>query len=168
MVSNLLHGYNRVVISVLFMIHRHNSIYRYSMYHQCLCSRVGLGYHQSGVFNPGINIQPPMTQCSCLEPCDHPQRDKQHHLYLLPHCITLLIPSTLYQNHPSHQTQIKSANMPLVVPGLTSNSGDNDQTNKWMNELVGKKLGDSSNETVRYFLLCKTNLRSLLAAREYR
>jgi hypothetical protein len=40
--------------------------------------------------------------------------------------------------------------MPLVVPGLTSNSGDNDQTNKWMNDLVGKKLGDSSNETVRY------------------
>ena len=24
--------------------------------------------------------------------------------------------------------------MPLVVPGLTSNSGDNDQTIKWMNE----------------------------------
>ena len=40
--------------------------------------------------------------------------------------------------------------MPLVVPGLTSNSGDNDQTNKWMNDLVGKKIGDSSNETVRY------------------
>ena len=43
--------------------------------------------------------------------------------------------------------------MPLVVPGLTSNSGDNDQTNKWMNDLVGKKLGDSSNETVRYTLI---------------
>lgn len=39
--------------------------------------------------------------------------------------------------------------MPLVVPGLTSNSGSNDQTSKWMNELVGKKIGDSSNETVR-------------------
>nr|POE49301.1 hypothetical protein CFP56_32451 [Quercus suber] len=35
--------------------------------------------------------------------------------------------------------------MPLVVPGLTSNSGD--KTSKWMNELVGKKVGDSSNET---------------------
>lgn len=58
--------------------------------------------------------------------------------------------------------------MPLVVPGLTSNSGDNDQTNKWMNELVGKKLGDSSNETVRYLLLCKPNIYSLLAAREHR
>jgi hypothetical protein len=45
--------------------------------------------------------------------------------------------------------------MPLVVPGLTSNSGDNDQTNKWMNDLVGKKIGDSSNETVRYRLHCK-------------
>jgi hypothetical protein len=38
--------------------------------------------------------------------------------------------------------------MPLVVPGLTSNSGDNDQTNKWMNQLMGKKIGDQSNETV--------------------
>ncbi|GAB7325216.1 hypothetical protein MBLNU13_g09286t1 [Cladosporium sp. NU13] len=37
--------------------------------------------------------------------------------------------------------------MPLVVPGFTSNSGDNEQTNKWMNDLVGKKLGESSNET---------------------
>lgn len=45
--------------------------------------------------------------------------------------------------------------MPLVVPGLTSNSGDNEQTNKWMNELVGKKIGDSSNETVRYYLDCR-------------
>lgn len=40
--------------------------------------------------------------------------------------------------------------MPLVVPGLTSNSGDsNDLTSKWMNQLMGKKIGDSSNETVR-------------------
>ncbi|KAL1586924.1 hypothetical protein WHR41_04170 [Cladosporium halotolerans] len=36
--------------------------------------------------------------------------------------------------------------MPLVVPGLTSNSGD-DKTSGWMNQLMGKKLGDSSNET---------------------
>lgn len=39
--------------------------------------------------------------------------------------------------------------MPLVVPGLTSNSGDsNDLTSQWTNQLMGKKLGDSSNETV--------------------
>ncbi|KAM0722899.1 hypothetical protein Q7P37_001097 [Cladosporium fusiforme] len=38
--------------------------------------------------------------------------------------------------------------MPLVVPGLTSNSGDsNDLTTQWTNSLMGKKLGDSSNET---------------------
>ena len=37
--------------------------------------------------------------------------------------------------------------MPLVVPGLQS-KGSDDKTNKWMNDLVGKKLGDSSNETV--------------------
>merc|ERR1711915_1012559 len=54
---------------------------------------------------------------------------------------------TLFINDPSYENQNYLPNMPLVVPGLTSNSGDNDQTNKWMNELVGKKLGDSSNET---------------------
>jgi len=35
--------------------------------------------------------------------------------------------------------------MPLVVPGITSSS--NDKTTKWTNDLVGKKLGDTSNET---------------------
>jgi hypothetical protein len=39
--------------------------------------------------------------------------------------------------------------MPLVVPGLTNNSGENDKTNNWMNQLMGKKIGDTSNETVR-------------------
>jgi len=58
--------------------------------------------------------------------------------------------------------------MPLVVPGLTSNSGDNDQTNKWMNDLVGKKLGDSSNETVRCYPYCKLCIYGLLAACEHR
>ena len=39
--------------------------------------------------------------------------------------------------------------MPLVVPGLTlSKDGNDEKTNKWMNELVGKKIGDTSNETV--------------------
>lgn len=57
--------------------------------------------------------------------------------------------------------------MPLVVPGLTSNSGDNDQTNKWMNDLVGKKIGDSSNETVRYRLHCKPCLGIPLVACEH-
>ncbi len=37
--------------------------------------------------------------------------------------------------------------MPLVVPGLTSKGG-NDKTSQWMNDLVGKKIGDNSNETV--------------------
>lgn len=37
--------------------------------------------------------------------------------------------------------------MPLVVPGLQSKDGD--KTSKWMNDLLGKTLGDSSNETVR-------------------
>ncbi|KAK4553160.1 hypothetical protein LTR86_009690 [Recurvomyces mirabilis] len=36
--------------------------------------------------------------------------------------------------------------MPLVVPGLMSEGG-NDKTNDWMNKLMGKKIGESSNET---------------------
>jgi hypothetical protein len=43
--------------------------------------------------------------------------------------------------------RLHSINMPLVVPGLQS-KGSDDKTNKWMNDLVGKKIGDSSNETV--------------------
>ena len=42
--------------------------------------------------------------------------------------------------------------MPLVVPGITSNSGD--KTEEWTNKLVGKKIADEpSNETVS-FCLC--------------
>ncbi|KAK3070429.1 hypothetical protein LTR53_010471 [Teratosphaeriaceae sp. CCFEE 6253] len=37
--------------------------------------------------------------------------------------------------------------MPLVIPGLSSNSGADGKTNDWMNKLTGKKLGESSNET---------------------
>ncbi|CAK4032064.1 Hypothetical predicted protein [Lecanosticta acicola] len=39
--------------------------------------------------------------------------------------------------------------MPLVVPGLQSNDGD--KTSGWMDKLMGKKLGDSHNETVKCF-----------------
>ncbi|EMD00815.1 hypothetical protein BAUCODRAFT_29195 [Baudoinia panamericana UAMH 10762] len=35
--------------------------------------------------------------------------------------------------------------MPLVVPGLMSKDGD--KSSDWMNKLMGKKLGDASNET---------------------
>jgi len=34
--------------------------------------------------------------------------------------------------------------MPLVVPGLMSKDGD--KTNDWMGKLMGKKIGDSSDE----------------------
>jgi len=36
--------------------------------------------------------------------------------------------------------------MPLVVPGINS-GGDNSKTEEWMNKLVGKKIGDTSNAT---------------------
>ncbi|KAJ9630578.1 hypothetical protein H2203_001101 [Taxawa tesnikishii (nom. ined.)] len=35
--------------------------------------------------------------------------------------------------------------MPLVVPGMMSSSGD-DKTSKWMNDLMGKKLGDGHDQ----------------------
>jgi len=35
--------------------------------------------------------------------------------------------------------------MPLVVPGINSNDGS--KTDDWMNKLVGKKIGDSHDET---------------------
>lgn len=42
----------------------------------------------------------------------------------------------------------KSLKMPLVVPGVTNQSGD--KTEEWMNKLAGKQLhdGDETNETV--------------------
>jgi hypothetical protein len=43
--------------------------------------------------------------------------------------------------------------MPLVVPGLTNSSSENNKTNNWMNQLMGKKIGDTSNETVSYSIL---------------
>ena len=37
--------------------------------------------------------------------------------------------------------------MPLVVPGLMSSGGSNNQQEDWMNKLVGKKLSDSTSDT---------------------
>ncbi|RDW94365.1 hypothetical protein BP5796_00128 [Coleophoma crateriformis] len=36
--------------------------------------------------------------------------------------------------------------MPLVVPGINSQGGGNDKTSEWMNKLVGKKIGDTSDQ----------------------
>lgn len=40
--------------------------------------------------------------------------------------------------------------MPLVIPGLQSSSGS-DKTTKWQNDLMGKKIGDASDQVVRAF-----------------
>nr|OQO20511.1 hypothetical protein B0A51_10888 [Rachicladosporium sp. CCFEE 5018] len=37
--------------------------------------------------------------------------------------------------------------MPLVVPGMMGAGGGDDKTSGWMSKLMGKKIGDSSNET---------------------
>ena len=36
--------------------------------------------------------------------------------------------------------------MPLVVPGLMSSGGSNNQQEDWMNKLVGKKLSDKASD----------------------
>lgn len=40
--------------------------------------------------------------------------------------------------------------MPLVVPGITNQSGDQSEQEQWTSKLVGKKIheGEESNETV--------------------
>ena len=38
--------------------------------------------------------------------------------------------------------------MPLVVPGLMSKDGSKDKTADWQNQLMGKKLGDTSDNMV--------------------
>jgi hypothetical protein len=37
--------------------------------------------------------------------------------------------------------------MPLLIPGMQSSGGD-DKTSKWMDQLMGKKIGDSSDNMV--------------------
>lgn len=59
--------------------------------------------------------------------------------------------SKIQQTSPklTHRTfkTTSNLNMPLVVPGITSSSGDN-KTEEWMNKLVGKKIGENSDATV--------------------
>lgn len=44
--------------------------------------------------------------------------------------------------------------MPLVVPGVNSEMGDKSE---WVSKLLGKKIGDTPNETV-----CYSNLKVLI------
>jgi len=41
--------------------------------------------------------------------------------------------------------------MPLVIPGLMSQDSKDDKTSQWQTKLMGKKIGDASNETVSSF-----------------
>jgi hypothetical protein len=52
--------------------------------------------------------------------------------------------------------------MPLVVPGI--NSGGDDKNAQWMNKLMGKKLGNDHDQTVRPRPLSPSLCRSLLGA----
>lgn len=54
----------------------------------------------------------------------------------------------------SNAYSYKPPNMPLVVPGLMSSAGSNNEQESWMNKLVGKKLTDSTSDTtVRLYVL---------------
>lgn len=64
-----------------------------------------------------------------------------------------------------------SAKMPLVVPGITSNNASS-KTDDWLNKLAGKKLGDTSDATVRsgyllYFEMVTDNLHRPLRSPSY-
>jgi len=37
--------------------------------------------------------------------------------------------------------------MPLVVPGLQSKDGASDKSSEWQNKLMGKKIGESNDQT---------------------
>jgi hypothetical protein len=138
------------------------------MQHRFVYSRVWGIRVESRTFNPGINIQPPMTQCPCLQSTRVTTciRSTINHLISLSASSLHHFFYSFNTLHTRTSTQHNLPNMPLVVPGLTSNSGDNDQTNKWMNELVGKKLGDSSNETVRLAPCYKPRVYGLLVVPE--
>ena len=53
---------------------------------------------------------------------------------------------TIQTNIQRTFTTRSSFNMPLVVPGINSNDGS--KTEEWMNKLVGKKIGETSDSTV--------------------
>ena len=62
----------------------------------------------------------------------------------------------LIQSYSENQSKFFSAkqilNMPLIDPVTSSAGGD--KTAEWQKKLVGKKLGDTSNEVVS--LICRT------------
>jgi hypothetical protein len=71
--------------------------------------------------------------------------------YLSSHTLTPIKSRIDLQHQNLNQTTAQTTIMPLVVPGLQSKDG-NDKSNDWLSKLAGKKIGDSSNETVRFTL----------------
>ena len=69
---------------------------------------------------------------------------------LLPNTFTFLRLANRHTNSilKRSSSSFHKSKMPLVVPGLQSKDGGSDKTSKWMNDLMGKKIGDTSNETV--------------------
>jgi hypothetical protein len=46
--------------------------------------------------------------------------------------------------------------MPLVVPGINSGDKENSKTEEWTQKLVGKKIGESSDSTVSFWMSAGT------------
>lgn len=78
-----------------------------------------------------------------------------------------------FQSHPRRNFQVTlsiskfkhfSSNpyskMPLVDPVTNSAAGGEDKTQVWMSKLAGKKIGDSSDETVRWSFYTQTIVTS--------
>ena len=42
--------------------------------------------------------------------------------------------------------------MPLVVPGINSGDKENSKTEEWTQKLVGKKIGESNDSTVSFWM----------------
>ena len=67
--------------------------------------------------------------------------------------IKSLVPSTsIHKLQNKTFLSNQTLKMPLIVPGI--NSGDSaSKTEEWQNKLVGKKLGEGSDEIVPFSLL---------------
>lgn len=78
----------------------------------------------------------------------HLSNKPSFHFHLTTQHIAFEHTNTCESIHTTNKPFREVTNMPLVIPGITGNSGD--KTEEWTNKLVGKKLSEgSSDEVVR-------------------
>lgn len=66
-----------------------------------------------------------------------------------------LTPNQYIQTFQTKQT----LNMPLVVPGINSGGDSANKTEEWMNKLVGKKIGETSDSVVS---ICQSQAKDMV------